>query len=83
MQEIFQNFTRKVFKNAKPFLKLPIIWLRIFEMNSIIISSQIIDKIFSKYADFWKTGYNFSQNEYSKRCCQINKYFQYFSKNRE
>ena len=29
MQKRFQNFTRKVFINAKPFLKLPIIWLAI------------------------------------------------------
>jgi hypothetical protein len=30
-----QNFTRKVYKNAKPILKLPIIWLEInLEFNS-------------------------------------------------
>jgi hypothetical protein len=29
MQKQFRNFTRKLFKNAKPFLKLAIIWLEI------------------------------------------------------
>ena len=60
-----KNFTRKVFKNAKPFLNLLIFWLGIFKINSKIISSQMIGKIISKNDDFWKMGHNFGP-EFSK-----------------
>jgi hypothetical protein len=36
-----KKFTKKVFKNEKLFLQLPVIWLGIFEINSKRISSQM------------------------------------------
>jgi hypothetical protein len=48
----FTKFHPESVQNAKPFLKLPIFWLGIFEINSKIISSQMLGKFFSKNADF-------------------------------
>jgi hypothetical protein len=47
----FTNFHQESGQNRKTFSKLQIIWLGIFEINSKIISSQMIGKIFSKDAD--------------------------------
>ena len=56
MQKIFFDFTRNVFKNAEPFLKLPFTWLGIFEKNSKIISRQMIAYQWQAIIDrqFWK-----------------------------
>jgi hypothetical protein len=45
-----QNLTKKALKNAKPILKLPIIWLGIFEINSRIIANQIIGNFMNGFA---------------------------------
>jgi hypothetical protein len=57
--EIFSKFHQKVLKTSKPFLKLPFFRLKIFEINPIIISSQIIFHKISKNADFWKSEHDF------------------------
>jgi hypothetical protein len=48
-----------MFKNAKPFFKLPNFWPGTFEINSKTISSQMIGKTFSKNGEFLENGTKF------------------------
>ena len=54
----FKKTACNLLKFHKPSMKLPNIWLRISEINSKIVSRQMIGIFFREMIIFWKTGHS-------------------------